>query len=297
MQEIYGFKTELPLGSRLGDGPRLREFEVVKSSWLTQQLLADEVMRTGRPHEWLGRLVSTVVASIGDQPVASVYEKNQSQIPAVVQKLPLVDIGFVLAVAHMHTFGPKLQLEKQKCPLCRRGGNYTLSLRQLKIDPSGLENTEEYPVALPTGWNEPPAADPRMRRDHEGKTWNRYIQRPATIADAMHHAAFLTRIHMTSFQFRVWSECTVGVESWGTEPHADPDEPAVQKAKLAELDQATLAMKRYTVIPNLDGRDHLAFRQAERKLPQVRLAIDHVCANCGEDISTSLGFDSFFPMA
>lgn len=295
--EICGFKTELPLGVRLAQGgPRVREFEAVKSTWMTRQVLDDENLRTSRPHEWLGRLIATVVGSIGGEPVFAAYEKNSREVPPVVRQLPLVDIGYVLALAHMHTFGPKIEMGLQKCPHCRRGTEYVLNLRQLKVDGSEHANVDEYAVQLPTGWTDPPDPDERLRRPHQGKCWNRFILRPSTIEDAMRNAAYLTRLHMANFEFRIFTDCVLRVESWQTEV-TDPDEPPVQTVKLDELEQQAWHMKMNSVIPSLDGRDHQAFFAAERGLPQVRLAIAHSCSNCGGDIATGISFQNFFPKA
>jgi hypothetical protein len=296
MQDICGFATELPLGVRLDGGTRLREFSVIKSSWVTQKLILDDQLRSTAQHEWLARLVSSVVESIAGQPVYKPFSRSDFEtIPPVVLKLPLSDIRYVLALAHMHTYGSMVDLGKQKCPACGRRDLLKLDLRAMRVDPSKHEDNELIVAKLPTGFYEEGPSEEQQKKGavvlpFHSKKWNRLILRPPTLEDAIKHRDFLTPRHMITFELRLHTDCIVGMESWEVKE-------GEQTVKLDEMERKALNMKGHNLLPALDSADHRAIRLALNGLPQANLMLEHRCSNCGDEVETLVEVTSFFPMA
>ena len=293
MDAICGFESKLLYGIRLEDGAdKVWDFELLKAGGVTETIKTNDKFRQNHPQQWMARMLSSVVDNIGGQPVYAEFKKSGfKDIPKPILQLSAADGGFLLAMGHMFTYGPELDLGKQDCPHCGRKALVVLDLTQMRLLNQEQKDSTEFRVDLPTGWYRPAPGDPAKRLTYHGKHWNTYFFRPPTIGDSFTHERHFTRTNTMNFFMRLlWAGLT-RVESW------EERVPGAGREKVDDLAQNFFNGLGLDLVDDLDSADRMRIRKAMLEIPRLDTDLAQECSACGEDIRFNLGVSEFFPLA
>ena len=290
---IHGFPAELPIGILSSDGEsRQKEFSLIKVGEVTETIITNDAFRRNHPQKWLCRLISSFVEHIGSIKVYSEFRSSKfKEIPKAVAQLPIADAGYLLALGHMNTYGPDLDVGIQECDECGRKTKYDVDLRKMKLKEDSVKDPNEFWAQLPNGFLRPEGSTASEKvLPYTEIRWNRYFFRPPTLADAIAHEKHWTRTNMVNFNMRVLCDALVKVESW-------EDDGEGNFSKTGELETKFQNMEGHNLFNKLDSADRRAIRATVNKLPALDMDVVQECSACGEDIELDVDTSNFFPLA
>lgn len=294
---VCGFPLKLPIGVQTPAGLQ-KDFQVMQVSGVTEKILTNDNLRTNHNQGWLARLLASVLDNVGGEPVYSVFRKTEfREIPEIVKSITLQDAAYILALAHMNSYGPTLKEVLQLCPSCNRKDRYVVDLSGMRV--VGLDRPTEPIVAdlgagffreTPTSGLGKATAEQRTRAYH-GKHWNRYLLRPATMKDAILYEKFCTPSNKLNFHMKLVAASLLGVEAW--------DGDGENRVKIAEMPQDEMQMltSDMSLFEELNASDRMLLRRAVNDIPRLEMSVSQTCNNCGDDVSLAVDIGSFFPLS
>jgi hypothetical protein len=292
MDDIYGFKAELPLGMRLPGKERVRSFDLLKAGGVTENFSADHTFRQKHLHRWFCMMVASVLERIGPHEVYRPWRETgfaHDRIPEPVMRLHFEDLFYVFILGHMYNYGPILKCGEQPCAKCGEENSYdAVDLRRMQVVPGTLTDLDEFQVRLDPGflWEKPAGASDAS---HYGKHWNVYYHRLPTMADwilredddTMRGASYV------DFNMRVYSDCIARVERW------DGDQ------KVEELTRSQINMLGRELVDKLESADRGRIRARHGEVTQPATTVKDICRNraCRRDVRILLDPRLFYPAA
>lgn len=136
----------LPIGFMLNGTP-VKTLGIANISGDAETVLTRKPKK-GKLYTWMGQVVSAAVESIGGEAVSAPFlariQKNPDEVPELVQKIPLIDIGSLLIQIQRECWESEIENQRVRCVHC--GGvmqKVTLELDKIEVpegDPVPVES-------------------------------------------------------------------------------------------------------------------------------------------------------------
>lgn len=176
----------LPIGMTIG-GKEILSLPIADTGSEAEKVYTKKP-KQGKIHTWMGQVISVSVSSIGDNPIASEFikQEDKSVISEYVKSIPFLDAGSLLIQIQRECWEDTIEDQKIKCTNC--GTNLTADVELYKIktpeNKDGKAMTDyvvklKKPHIIRTGID--------LLEEYEGFRFNRMKFRTMTLGDAINH--------------------------------------------------------------------------------------------------------------
>lgn len=234
--------------------------------------IRDEKFAKRHPFQWIARVLSLVIESIGDIPVYEEY-KRTNEIPDIINEIPSLDLYFLLVAGHVHNYGPIINNIETTCRACDKKQSFNLSLNQVTVDTSE-GSFHNFKVSLNHGMEaEDPVSHVKMKYRHLE------CRRPV-LRDALQYEKEYRPNGQSDFVDKIYGNCVVAM-------YDDQGQP---------LEEARI---RQTIVPMIkkmsDYDSGIMETSFNEDCPKIDTEVIHVCTNCSEDISIFITDGFLYP--
>lgn len=181
----------LPIGLKIND-ENILEVPIAETGGDAEKIYTKKPSPTGL-YSWFGKVLSVSIDSIGKEEVAKPYiaQQDKNNIPEVVKKIPLVDVGSLLIQVQRECWEDLLENQRIVCRNCGAELEASIDLNRIDIpnaDKPEREAIEYFTVSLPKTYTIDSGGIEQLE-EYNGLKFNKIRFRVATLSDGIKHEA------------------------------------------------------------------------------------------------------------